>query len=133
MKFLLDNNLPLAAAQALHAIYAQDDHQIFHLRTLFPESVEDVDWIQQARERGFQAVVTKDNAIKKVPQEREAWLRSGLTVFFLQRGWQSLKRVEICRCLVNQWDEIIRLAGHRRRGCGYRVPVKGTKFERVDL
>jgi len=130
---LLDNNLPPAAAQALDAIYEQDGHRIFHLRSLFLDGIEDVEWIRQAREQGFQAVVTKDNAIKRVRQEREAWLKSGLTVFFLQRGWQSLSRIEICKCLVSQWDEVIRLAEHRRRGCGYRVPIKGSKFERVDL
>ncbi len=133
MNFLLDNNLPPSAAEALDAIYRPEGHRIYHLRKLFPPDIEDVDWIRQAPEHDIEAVVTSDRAIRRVRQEREAWLKSGLTVFFLKKGWQNLSGLQINLKLVFQWSEIIRLASHRRHDRGYLVPVGGKKFDRVTL
>lgn len=76
MKVYLDENMPPFAAQPLaqvypsHTFHTPDDE---HLR-----GVDDIPLMSTLRERGFDAIVTRDRAQLKDPNERKAVADSGL-------------------------------------------------------
>lgn len=63
---------------------------------------------------------------------RKAWLESGLTAFFLKSGWMNLTLWVIAAKLVEWWPRIAAQAGMIASGEGFLVPVRGTKFEKIE-
>lgn len=72
MKFLLDNNLPPALAQALNALSAKEGHQVFHLRQKFSANTPDRDWIQVLGQETDWAVISQD-LFRKGQLEKQAF------------------------------------------------------------
>lgn len=134
MKFFLDNNLPLRAAQVLNLLYQGEGHEVAHLTEIFEEDADDTDWLHQLGEQGDWVVITLDRRISRNRRERQVWSRSGLRVFFLTgKGWQ-LPFKDLCKHLIAQWDDIVQLADKKdwKTGLGYLVPLTG-KIRAMDL
>lgn len=127
MKLLLDNNLPPALAHALSAL-CEPENEVVALRDKSPENVEDVDYFGALKSEGNWAVVSGDRKITRVPHERAAWRESGLTVFFLERGWSKLRYWDICWRLVRWWPTILVHAQTTEAGISYLVPITSTKL-----
>ena len=91
MKFFLDNCLAIRHARALHEM-VKPNHEFVHLQDKFPAETKDADWISQLGKEGDWVVISGDYRIGKSAHEREAWHQSGLTVFFLSKGWTNILR-----------------------------------------
>ena len=133
MKFFLDNNLPPALARSLHALSERSGHQVVHLSEKFNRDIADADWIRALAEEGDWIIVSGDIRIPKNPAERQAWLESGLTSFFLGRGWTGLSFWDQAWKLVQWWPRIIDQAAKVEPPAAFLVPVKGSKFEQLVL
>lgn len=76
MKVYLDENLPPFVAQPLAVVYSNHDFATCDDEGL--RGVEDIPLLRTLRERGFDAIVTRDRAQLKDPFERNAVAESGL-------------------------------------------------------
>lgn len=134
LKFLLDNNLPPALAEALHALSKDDGHTVVHLRSRFSERAPDHEWIAELANEGDWVVVSHDRFAKN-ELERKALQASGLIVFVLTRSWSKLRFWDKAILLVRWRPRILEQAGLVETG-GFLVPPKyGAKgrFKSVPL
>ena len=76
MKVYLDENLPPFVVQPLSIVYSDHDFRTCDQEEL--RGMEDVPLLSQLRDRGFDAIVTRDRAQLKDPDERDAVAASGL-------------------------------------------------------
>jgi hypothetical protein len=75
-------------------------------------------------------LLSGDHRITKRPHERQAWLGSGLTAFFLAKGWMTAGFHEQAWKLVRWWPEIFAQAERVESGTGYLIPYAATgKFK----
>lgn len=134
MKFFIDNCLPPRWAPALSALANPGQFEVVHLRTKFSADVTDAEWIQELTEEGSWTIVSGDIRTTKSLHEREAWLSSGLTAFFLVKGWDFEFWEKTAR-IVRWWPKILEQSSMVQSGAGFYVPVnyKSGKFEQVPL
>jgi hypothetical protein len=129
MRFFLDNCLAVRHARALHEIL-QPEHEVHHLKTKFLPDTKDEEWIRELGKEGRWIVISGDYRIGKNPHERAAWHESGLTVFFLAKGWMNIElRVQHMK-LLRIIDDIIEEANHAKPGSGFMISM-GGKIEKV--
>lgn len=134
MKFFLDNCLPLRWAPALSHLAGVSEYPVTHLRDKFPADAKDIDWIATLAGEGGWTIISGDIRITKLRHEREAWLRSGLTAFFLAKGWMNLPLWDQTWRIVRWWPDVIKQAGLVRPGAGFVIPLNyNGKFEQVLL
>jgi predicted nuclease of predicted toxin-antitoxin system len=129
MKFFLDNCLAIRHARALHEM-VKPNHEFVHLQDKFPPETKDADWISQLGKEGDWVVISGDYRIGKSAHEREAWHQSGLTVFFLSKGWTNIPPLLQHSKLALILDDIVENARTARKGAGFSVSLNG-KIERV--
>ena len=124
MRFFIDNNLAPKLAQALHCL-VQPEHEVIHLRALFPQNTNDEDWMRALAREANWVIISADTAISRNPHEVEAWKQAGHPLFFirhslLQQGfWLQASRI----CAV--FPDILRLAGRARPGDAFQISVRG--------
>lgn len=127
MKFMLDENLPPALARALHEL-AKPSNEVMHLTQKFDRGIEDKQWMAALASEGDWAVITFDTSMRVDPHVLRAWSESGLSVFFLRRGWREIDIWQKASRLVKLWPQITSFALGTRSGVCYLVPVSGEKF-----
>lgn len=128
MKFFLDNNLSPYLAAALHALSEPHGHIVTHLQDKFSRDVSDVDWITGLGAEGNWIIVSGDYRITRNAHERAAWQASGLTSFFLERGWMKIPLWDFAWKLVRWWPDIIAQAERIAPGASFSVPVSSSKL-----
>lgn len=131
--FFIDNCLPPKAAAALAAIWG-DRMRICHLKELFSEDTADEEWMTRLagdREHDW-CVVTRDRRIAKNKKEQQIWRKTGLLVFFLDRGWQKMDAETQCVKLVYLWHQFMENAdsASRKGAAGFTVRISG-KMDRI--
>ena len=122
MRFLLDNNLSPRLAAALNEL---SNDEVAHLRRKFQPNTPDVEWITALGEEGDWTIVSGDLRISKNKVEVDAWLESGCTAFFLEKGWANLVFWEKAHRLIKYWPMITTTANTIAGPIGYRVPLSG--------
>jgi hypothetical protein len=129
VNLFLDNCLAVKHARALNALL-QPEHSLTHLRDRFAPDTPDADWLSALAREGGWTLLSGDYRISRSVHEREAWHESGITAFFLAKGWQNLPLMEqhakLARCL----PEILKHAAKARRGTGFVITVNG-KIEQI--
>jgi len=122
VRFFIDNNLPPALAGSLHSLsVSQGGPPVVHLRDKFQPNVEDHIWISTlAGERDW-VIVTRDRLTKN-PLEKQALRESGLTSFFLVKGWANQKFWEVSSRIVRWWPRITEQAAAVQAGATFLVP-----------
>lgn len=133
MKFFLDNHLPPCLARALDALSKEEGYSVTHLREKFSNDIADEEYIRQLGEEGNWVIVSGDLRILSSPHERKAWQESGLTMFFLERGWAHIGLWNMAWKMVKWWPEIISQAERITRGVGFRIPVRGAKLKLLNF
>lgn len=127
MNFILDNNLPPKLAHGLRE-FASPDHNVFHLKDLFPQNAKDVDWITGLDSRYRWAIITGDLNIGRKPHERMAFEQGGHAVMFLGKSWLNLQPPfwEMASKLTHYFPEIIAYAERQQGAFSIKLPVRGN-------
>ena len=126
MRFFFDHNLPQRLAHAIHLLTEPQGHQVVHLLDRFDGDTPDIEWIGRlSRERDW-VIVSGDVAITRKPHEREAWAASGLTAFFMSKGFTNLHLFDQGSRLIRVWPHIANQAALARPGSGFVVPMRFT-------
>jgi predicted nuclease of predicted toxin-antitoxin system len=129
MRFFLDNNLAIRHARALNEM-VKPEHSFAHLQDIFPADTKDEQWIRQLGAEGDWIVISGDYRIGKSAHERAAWHQSGLTVFFLNKGWTNLPLLQQHSKLALVLDDIVQHAVTAEQGTGFMISVNG-KIDQV--
>ena len=132
MKCLVDANISPSIAEALNALSKRDQVPVVHLRDRFSPDATDQEWLRalaESPEDWF--VLSGDFRITKKPHERKVWSDSGLTVFFLQKGFMGIPFWEQAWKIVKGWPIILRNAQTITPGNSYLVPVSGKKLRSI--
>ena len=126
MKFFFDNcvssNLTAAMRQLNDPV-----HEIVHLVDRFPPDALDVDWLPKLAPEADLVLISADPGIVSDRKEREIWRATGLTSFFLSRGYSEQPIWTQVIEVVTWWPEIVRTAKGATRGSGYLLPLRGYK------
>jgi hypothetical protein len=112
-------------ARALGQLAASQGIEVVHLQDRFEPSTPDTEWIPRIREEGF-VIVSGDPRITRNPANREAWLESGLTAFFLADGWAQRRFWVQASELVRWFPVMVETARRCTPGSGFLLPFKGT-------
>ena len=131
MNFIVDNNISPAIAEALSSLSQREGVQVVPLRNKFPENVKDQVWLESLGNEGNWVILSGDVSITRKPHERLAWQQSGLTAFFLQRGWMNIGFWDQSWKLVKWWPTIIETAKRFERGHSFSVPVTGSRLTTI--
>jgi hypothetical protein len=123
--------MPPRIVDALRAL--EDGYVVKHLRELFPVDTPDIEWIQRIASDPDWVIISGDIRISQNEFERRAWLESGLTAFFLAKGWTRLKLWDQAWRLVKWWPEIVAQAIRIKPGAGFIVPLKSARLEQLKL
>ena len=124
MKFFLDNNLAIRHARALNEM-VKPTHSFTHLLEKFSADIKDVEWIRKLGQEGHWVIISGDYRIGKSAHERQAWYASGLTAFFLTKGWTNISPLQQHAKLALLVDEIVSLAERSPVGSGFLISVNG--------
>jgi len=133
VRFFFDNCTAPALAKAIDVLIAREGDQAIHLQDRFARDIADVDWINTLAREGEWVVISGDERITRNPHERAAWLDSGLTAFFLSKGWQNLPFWDQAWKLVQRWPDISQQAKRIEAGAGFLVKPTSRKFEQVRV
>ena len=129
MKFLVDNWLPLRQAGALNELL-RPVHSFTHLRQKFSAPIKDEEWIRALREEGQWIVISGDYKVASNPHQRRVWQESGLTVFFLSKGWMQMPPLAQHSKLAVILSRVIAAAERAEEGTGFLVWANG-KIHRI--
>ncbi len=126
MRFFVDNNLSYRIAHAIGTLQESEGHEVVALRDKFDENAEDEAWLPLLRADGDWVVITSD--LGKRSGNRQVWLNSGLTVFFLTPAWTQggFKNIDIAQRLMKYWGEIASTAEKCHRGSCFDLGIHGT-------
>ena len=124
MRFFLDNCLAIRHARALNEM-VKPDHTFTHLQDKFPANTKDEEWIRRLGAEGGWIVISGDYRIGKSAHERAAWHQSGLTVFFLNKGWTNLPPLQQHSKLALILDDVVAHAERAKVGSGFVIAVNG--------
>jgi hypothetical protein len=129
MRFFLDNCLAIRHARALNEM-VKPEHSFTHLQDKFAPDTKDEDWIRALGREGNWIVVSGDYRIGKSAHERRAWHESGLTAFFLSKGWTNIPPLQQHSKLALILDGIIEAVQRAKPGTGFSVAMNG-KIQQV--
>lgn len=122
MKFLLDEHMPAALAEALAVLSRDEGFEVQHLRRKFPARTDDCSWLTELGAEGGWAFVTIDRHILSRPAEYRALLASGLTGFFLANQWNQTKLWDRAALLIAWWPTIVKANQDYGQGHHFDVP-----------
>jgi hypothetical protein len=128
---LVTHCLPPRLAEAIDAL--DDRSDVTHLSQKFPRNLPDAKWISELGREGGWVIVSGDLRISRNKAERQAWLESGLTAFFLAGAWGQQKLWLTAWKLIKWWPLIVAQAESIRPGAGFIVPVSGDKIQQLQL
>jgi predicted nuclease of predicted toxin-antitoxin system len=130
MRFFLDNCLAIRHARALNEM-VRPEHSFTHLQDKFGASTKDEEWLLKLGQEGQWIIISGDYRIGKSPHERAAWHQSGLTVFFLSKGWTNIPPLQQHSKLAAILDNIIEHALKTQPGAGFAIAMNG-KITRMN-
>lgn len=81
--------------------------QVVHLKTRFPASTSDTDWMQELASEKNWTILSGDAFRKRNGVERKVLRNTGLSVFVLQNSWSSYVYWEKTAQLIHWWPRIV--------------------------
>lgn len=130
MKVMVDENLPMAMAKALAALFA-GKHEVVHLREKFGPAVKDTEWIGALNAEGHWVIISGDRRIAKNKAEQQAFKSSKLVGFFLAPGLQKAKLTKQMERLMALWETIETQADLVGGGAMFEIPMKSSKLNQI--
>jgi PIN like domain len=124
VKFFLDNCLAIRHARALNEM-VKPDHSFTHLQEKFPPDTTDEEWIRTLGNEGEWIVLSGDYRIGKSQHGKRAWHESGLTAFFLAKGWMNISPLQQHSKIAAILDNMIYLSERNPAGVGFSISING--------
>jgi PIN like domain len=133
VRFFLDNTMSPALARAIAELERNSDqHEVVHLREKFKANTTDVEWIPALGAEREWVIISGDLHIARNKAERQAWMDSKLTAFFLKPAWEDQRFWLFSWRFVKWWPLIVDPAGMIKQREGFYVPIRGERFEKVE-
>lgn len=138
MNLLIDANLPPVVADCLDPLARNDSHRVYSKVGYFNRTnIPDEEWITEFSKLRNSAFLTCDTHIRLRPLEVEAFLKSGMTGFWLRtKSWHQYLRNdelhELVWRLAKRWPQFVSLATNSRRQA-FEVPLKGVQLNGLNL
>jgi hypothetical protein len=127
VRFFFDANVPPSLVESVAVMVAAErlNYSVTHHNTLFPDGTLDPQWLRRLGTDGDWIIISGDVAIsRKRSAERLVWEQTGLTAFFLGRGFTEQSRWNQLEQLAQWWPGIIRVARGCRRGSGWLMQLR---------
>jgi hypothetical protein len=123
VKFLFDVSISHRVADAI-AIFEERHHQIETVTSYFSKAaVPDEEFLARLRAEGGWIVLTRDRG--KKDGNWHMWRNSGVTVFFLTRGWAKMSGLRMASRLLDYWERIAGAAEGAAEGDCFSVATGG--------
>jgi hypothetical protein len=133
VRSFLDNTMSPALARAVAELERNSDqHDVVHLRDKFRANTPDVEWITALGAERDWVIISGDLHISRNKAERQAWIDSRLTAFFLKPAWEDQRFWVFAWRFMKWWPSIVAQARMAKQGEGFHVPIRGERFDRVD-
>ena len=122
----LDENLSEYVADALNSLNKGffRDINVYSTKLQFGKGVPDDDIIPAIGQSGG-ILITKDTNIHRTRMQYQLCQKFKLGAFFLKPSKGMDKHWEIVKLLINNWEEMIRIANSERLPFGYEIPTRG--------
>lgn len=130
MKVMLDENLPVALARSLAALFL-GTHEIVHLRDKFGPAVQDIEWISDLNSEGKWIVISADRRIARNKAEQQAFKSSKLIGFFLSPGLQKSKITKQMERLMALWEVVEKQVELVGGGSMFEIPTTSSKLRPI--
>ena len=124
IQFIVDENLSPQLADGLSG-FGED---VKHITEVFHAGILDDDWLPEVGRQGL-TLVTRDRRIRFKPAELRAYRQNNVGGFVL--GGKSLKRCDIIEQIVRNWRRMKKFAAKYDPPFLFRIPPRGTKFDRI--
>jgi len=118
--YFFDNNISPRLVNILREL----DVDALHLKQVFPENTDDVDWIPRAGQEG-RIVITADREIRRNTAERAALRQNNVTALFLQRAFLKRTKWPQAEWLIKHWLKIDAQAQKLRQGTTMLISDNG--------
>jgi hypothetical protein len=125
VKCLFDNNLSPKLARTLRYREGNDGIVVEHMKEKFSPDTPDIEWINKLAKEGDWFVITKDNQIRKRPNERKAWQESHIPVVFLPKSWMNYDFWGIAWRFVKYWPDLKKNISQNRKIKSFELTVMG--------
>ncbi len=129
VKFFIDENLGHDLARGLGLL----GYNVEHLLDNFPQGTKDEEWLEYVGKNNL-ALITKDKAIRRKPNEKALLLKYRVVAFYLGGSERSVK--EIAEQLTRAWGKMEAEAKKqfRKNAAGaFIVRPRGGKIDRIPL
>jgi PIN like domain len=133
VKFFFDNCMSKKLMQAIGILLGEDRHHVVHLRDMFDGSTPDPVWLQRLGGEGNWIVISSDTRIIKNNQNKQAWVQSGLTAFFMWNKFAGENIWNQSWRLIKWWPLIELKAKQNPGGAGFIVPKEGFKLDNLKI
>lgn len=138
MKIAFDEHIAKGLVEAVKVLSA-GDHSIIKCEILSVSDIKEADdgksdapWIKRFAAMNGTAIISGDARMRSVPQEREAILESGLTIFFFKREWNKLSQLRKSGFLLCWWSKILARAESGPVAC-LEIPLNWTPTEFKEI
>ncbi|MCH8841694.1 MAG: hypothetical protein IID61_01845 [SAR324 cluster bacterium] len=132
MNFLLDECFSHRFVQMLLPLCEREGDSVQHIvADLGFQGVDDEKWIAQLDSKYQWVLLTRDDNLRKLKLQRDAWRQKGIIGFFFAKQWGEAPHNEQAWRLVRWWPTLIELADRAEPGFGYRVPWRGEPKRRL--
>jgi predicted nuclease of predicted toxin-antitoxin system len=109
--YFFDNNISPRLVNILRELGVD----ALHLKQVFPEGTDDVDWLPRAGQEAW-IVITADREIRRNSVERTALTQNRVTALFLQRSFLKRNKWPQAEWLIKPWLKIDEQAQKLRPG-----------------
>jgi hypothetical protein len=127
VNWFFDNTFPPVLSRASGIIAAKDGHASIHLLDHYKKDPGDLVWIPDvAKWPGGWLVISGDAHLYSTPQNREAVIVAGLSVFVMPSGFPELLRYEQASKFIKWFPTIARKANKTKPAHFYGVKMNGA-------
>jgi hypothetical protein len=130
LKVLIDENLPIAIARSLNALFA-GKHDVTHVRERYGPGVTDLQWINELSAEGRWIIISGDRRITRNKAEYHAFRSSNLVGFFLSKGLYKSPLIKQMERLLALWLTIEAQSALVQGGAMFELPMTSTRLKQL--
>lgn len=126
MKVAFDENIPIGMVRVFQTLAAEGqilEAEIHYAGDYRPTGERgDENWIVRFAKDGGNVIVSGDERMRSLPQERAALAQTGMITFFFDSQWSSKNFFVKAAMLLNWWPKIMDVAKNSEPGQCWQIP-----------